>query len=333
MNKTPYSERSQRSQIALLRRHALDFLEEFGWPSTAKVQCVNHGYNTTFRVKAEGFPEAALRVNTNSGKTLEHIQAETAFVRHLSDAGVLVPKPLSSPEGDFVLCRDWEGARPLKAVLYTWLTGRLYRTGFTAAHGRQLGALTKQLHTAARGWMPPEGARLVRGGDPLGGLPWVMDEQKGHDIDLGVWREVWERTQDLYARIEAVPRLVIHDDLHMWNLMQTNAGMAVFDFDDMVLGWPIRDAAVTLFYIRRLNDAAKVEEAYWKGLGLSIGEAGLSTSDFELMVGARVLLLANDLAQSTNSELRAEFPGYVGKADRRLRRLLDEGVYLPLDSD
>lgn len=333
MNKTPYAERSQRSQIGLLRQHAIAFLQGFSWPGSAQVECINHGYNTTFRVRAEGFPEAALRINTNSSKTWEHIQAETAFVRHLSESGVLVPNPLSSPGGEFVLCRDWEGPRPLKAVLYTWLPGRLYRTGFTAKNGLQLGALTKQLHQAAEGWKPPDGAQLVKGGDPLGGLPWVMDEQQGHGIDLGVWREVWKRAEALYVRIDETPRIVIHDDLHMWNLMKTKAGMAVFDFDDMVLGWPIRDAAVTLFYIRRLNDAAKVEEAYWKGLGLTPEEAGLTQSEFELMVGARVLLLANDLAQSTNSELRAEFPGYVGKADRRLRRLLDDGVYLPLDSD
>lgn len=333
MKKPPYAERSSRSQVSLLRRHALTFLQEFGWPSSSLVKCVNHGFNTTFRVKAEGFPEAALRINTNSSKNLEHVQSEAAFVDHLSGQGILVPKPLAALEGQFVHCHEWEGPRPLKAILYTWLPGRLYRTGFTPKDGLNLGRLTKSLHEAAAGWTPPENGSLVLAGDPLGGLPWVMDDQKGFGIDLGVWKEVWERAKNLYSRMDKAPRIVIHDDLHMWNLMRTRQGMAVFDFDDMVLGWPIRDAAVTLFYIRRLTDAAKVEEAYWQGLELTHEMAGLSRAEFELMVGVRVLLLSNDLAQSSNSELRAEFPGYVKKADRRLKRLLDEGVYLPLDSD
>lgn len=333
MKKPPFSERSQRSQISLLRTHARQFLEKWGWPDDSQITCINHAFNTTFRVRAEGRPEAALRLNVNSSKEVEEVRAETAFVSHLSEKGLLVPRPIPSPEGQFVLERTWEGPRPLKAVLYTWLTGRRYYSHFTVKDGFHLGRLTRQLHEAAAEWVPPPGSKIRPAGDPLGGLPWVMDHQSGLGIDLGVWKEVLVRTQSLYRAMESLPRIVIHDDLHMWNLMKVKEGMAVFDFDDMVMGWPIRDAAVTLFYVRRLKDGQAVEAAYWQGLGLTWEEAGLTKEQFELMVGARVLLLANDLAQNATAELRAELPGYAGKADRRLKRLLDEGVYLPLETD
>lgn len=333
MKKPPYSERSQRSQIALLHTHARSFLARWGWPDDAQVNCINHAFNTTFRVRAKGKTEAALRINVNSSKEVEEVRAETAFVSHLKQAGLLVPQPLTSPDGQSVLESDWEGSRPLKAVLYTWLKGRRFDSQFTIKDGFELGSLTKRLHEAAANWSPPKGSTVRPAGDPLGGLPWVMDEQRELGIDLGVWKEVLARTSALYEQMAAKPRIVIHDDLHMWNLMKVRDGMAVFDFDDMVMGWPIRDAAVTLFYVRRLKDAEAVEAAYWKGLGLTWEEAGLTKAQFELMVGARVLLLANDLAQNATAELRAELPGYAGKADKRLRRLLDVGVYLPLDTD
>ncbi len=333
MKKPPFHDRGQRSQISLLHAHAREFLYQWGWPHDAKVTCVNHGFNTTFRVQAEGRPEAALRLNVNSAKTLAEVEGETSFVSHLSQSGLLVPQPLASPDGSYVLERDWEGPKPLKAVLYTWLKGRRYNSRFAVKDGFELGCLTTRLHEAASYWKIPARVKVRLAGDPLGGLPWVMEDQQGMGIDLGLWKEVLARTHSLYAGIESWPRTVIHDDLHMWNLMKVKQGMAVFDFDDMVLGWPIRDAAVTLFYIRRLKDAEAVEAAYWRGLGLTLDEAGLTKAQFELMVGARVLLLANDLAQNATAELRAELPGYVGKADKRLRRLLDDGVYLPLDSD
>lgn len=333
MKKPPYSERSQRSQIALLHGHARSFLARWGWPEDAQVTCINHAFNTTFRVRAKGRPEAALRINVNSSKGLDEVRAETAFVSHLRQQGLLVPQPLSSPEGECVLESVWEGSRPLKAVLYTWLKGRRYDSLFTIKDGFELGRLTQRLHAAAAHWTPPHEGSVRPAGDPLGGLPWVMDDQKGLGLDLGVWKEVLARTASLYEQMAARPRIVIHDDLHMWNLMKLKEGMAVFDFDDMVMGWPIRDAAVTLFYVRRLKDAEAAEAAYWTGLGLTWEEAGLTKAQFELMVGARILLLANDLAQNATAELRAELPGYAGKADKRLRRMLEDGVYLPLDTD
>ncbi len=326
--KPPYAARSQRAQIAEMRAQAKKMLNLFGWPSDAEFTCITHAYNTTFRVKAKGRPEAALRINVNSGSTVEQIRAETSFVRHLNRQGVLVPKPIAGTNESYVQTADWDLGRPLRSVLYTWIPGRCYEKHFGISDSYEMGRLTRSLHTAAESWVVPSDALVKPSGDVLGGLPWVMP-QTGLDFDLGLWEEVLDRTENLYKRLDAQPRRVIHDDLHMWNLKKSPEGMTVFDFDDMTMGWPIKDAAVTLYYLRRLPDAEKKEEAYWEGLGLHWNDAGLSRDELELMIGSRVLLMANDLAQNSTAELRDELPKFISTANERLKRLMTQKVYRP----
>jgi Ser/Thr protein kinase RdoA (MazF antagonist) len=326
--KHPFSARSQRAQIAEMRIQAKKMLRLFGWPDDSEFVCIAHAFNTTFRVRAKDRPEAALRINVNSASSLEHIRAETAFVQHLHSQNVLVPSPIKGLNGSHVQTVEWEEGRPLNAVLYSWIPGRSYENHFFEKDCFELGRLTQALHKAAENWEVPEGAVVRPSGDVLAGLPWVMP-QVSLEFDLGLWEDVWEQTAAIYKRMDPQPRRVIHDDLHMWNLKKAPAGMTVFDFDDMTMGWPIKDAAVTLYYMRRLPDPEKKEAAYWRGLGMSWDDAGLTRDEFELMVGSRMVLLANDLAQNTTAELQAELPDYVAVADERLKRLMTQKVYRP----
>lgn len=326
--KPPFSVRSQRAQIAEMRVQAKRMLQLFGWPEDSEFSCIAHAFNTTFRVRAINRPEAALRINVNSPSSVENIWAETAFVEHLHSQGILVPLPLTGLDGSLVQTIEWEGGRHLNAVLYSWIPGRSYENHFSEKDCLELGRLTQALHKAAENWEVPEGAVVRPSGDVLAGLPWVMPDT-GLEIDLGLWEDVWEQSTALYKRLDSQPRRVIHDDLHMWNLKKAPEGMTVFDFDDMALGWPIKDAAVTLYYMRRLPEADKKEAAYWRGVGISWENAGLTQDEFELLVGSRLILLANDLAQNTTAELRAELPEYVSVANERLKRLMTQKVYRP----
>lgn len=326
--KPPYAARSQRSQIAEMRLQARKMLDLFGWPQDSEFKCITHAYNTTFRVKAAGRPEAALRINVNSGSTVQQIRAETDFTTHLHNLGVLVPQPIKGLNGSCVQVTDWELGRPLRSVLYTWIPGRSYENHFSVKDSYEMGVLTKSLHAAAEPWSVPEDGLVKPSGDVLGGLNWVMPET-GLSFDLGLWEEIWDAAAEIYKRLDFQPRRVIHDDLHMWNLKKSPQGMTVFDFDDMTMGWPIKDAAVTLYYLRRQENAEPKETAYWKGLGLHWEDAGLTKDEFEILVGSRVILLANDLAQNSTAELRDELPKFISTADERLKRLITQKVYRP----
>jgi Ser/Thr protein kinase RdoA (MazF antagonist) len=98
--------------------------------------------------------------------------------------------------------------------------------------------------------------RLTRNGR-LRRLRRVVLEALQH-YDLRIERvalldRVIERADRLYARLyaDADGLILIHGDLHYWNVHVHRGDLHVIDFEDVMLGYPMQDVAVTLSYGRQ----------------------------------------------------------------------------------
>jgi len=322
-----YAALDEDGQVEVLRRVALTAADRFGLV-VRDLALVLHAYNTTFRVETDDGRRLALRVNTNSKSTPAHIAAQQAWLHALAtETELRVPDPLAAPGGGWdvaVDCPQW-GA-PLRTTVASWLDGDdVGQCDEEQAHA--LGRTMAALHDHAEGFVLPQGARLT-----------LFDEPLCHDHSLlegsvpmpaahaEVVTESLARCRRLFDEVFAGQRpIVLHADLHGGNLKWHEGRLAVFDLDDAGLGVPALDLAISTFYLR--SEPLGVEQALREGYAQVRDLPDVSDEQFEALVAARQLLLANSLLSSSTASLRAEAADYLDVTVQRLRGWLATGRF------
>lgn len=316
---TPYGELGSSAQMAAVRRALSDLLLRHrieGRPALVK-----NAYNVTFALeRPEG--RVAIRVNTGSNRTFEEVKGEIAWTEHLHVQGqVCAPAPVGLFAGSPLETVRVDGIdRDVPVVAYTWLPGRHVGKNRPSRHAFLLGRLMRRLHETTRDWTLPPGTSRPLLRNVVDELPWKLGDDP-------VFREALERGNAVVRRLESTPRRLCHFDLHFGNVKVWRGEMSVFDFDDCLIAWPGMDAAQAMFYLRREGPNDRLEQAFWEGAETSPEGLGLSRDEYEMLIGGRGLLLANDLAGTHSAALAAIAPKYIELIKCRLENLLRTGVY------
>ena len=322
-----YSDLDADGQAEVLRRVALAAADGFGL-GVADLSLVLHAFNTTFRLDTDDGRRLALRVNTNSQSTPAHIAAQQAWLHALAaETDVLVPDPVATPEGAWYVvvdCPEWGG--PLRTTAASWLEGDDVGE-CDAGQALALGRTMAVLHDHAEGFTLPAGAHLTVFDEPLmhdrSLLEGAVPLRPGH---AEVLAESLERCRRAFDEVGAGQRpIVLHADLHGGNLKWHRGRLAVFDLDDAGLGVPALDLAISTFYLRGGDPA--VEEALRTGYARVRPLPEVTSEQFEALVAARQLLLANSLLDSSTASLRAEADDYLDVTVQRLREWFDTGRF------
>ena len=322
-----YADLDEAAQVVVLRRVALAAAQGFGL-GVRDLTPVLHAFNTTFRLDTDDGRRLALRVNTNSQSTGAHIVAQQAWLHALAaETDVLVPDPVTTPAGRWyvsVECPPWGG--PLNATVASWLVGDDVGQ-CDEQQARALGHTMAALHDHAEGFRLPPGAHLTVFDEPLchdenlleGAVPMPQGHAEVVGESLALCRR---RFEEVYAGQRPI---VLHADLHGGNLKWHAGRLAVFDLDDAGFGVPALDLAISTFYLRAGDPA--VEQALRQGYAEARALPEVSDEQFEALVAARQLLLANSLFLSSTASLRAEATAYLDVTVERLRRWLDTGRF------
>jgi len=326
-----YDDLDDAAQVEALRPIALHAAAGFGL-EVDRMEVVLHAYNTTFAVDAAG-RRFALRVGTNSHSTPANAVAQQAWLCAIADeTDVRVPEPLRTPDGRWCVEVDAPMlGRPVLVTVASWLEGDDAEELRPDA-ARALGRAMATLHEHAAGWpLPPDGA-LPRFDTPLFGDEDALDRAPGLSADdRAVLDEARARTAEVFERLHRGAELrPLHADLHGGNLKWHDGRLAVFDFDDAGLGLPALDLAISTFYLRGAPPALEASLREGSATVAALPEA--AESDFEALVAARQLLLANSLLVSSTADLRGQAEDYTRVSLARLRRWLDTGAFTRLES-
>ncbi len=322
-----YADLDEAGQVEVLLRVALDAAEGFGL-GVRDLTLVLHAFNTTFALDTDDGRRLALRVNTNSQSTPAHITAQQSWLHALAgETDVLVPDPVTAPGGGWhvaVACPSWGG--PLNVTVASWLDGDDVGQ-CDEEQARELGRTMAALHDHAEGFRLPQGAHLTVFDEPLchdenrleGAVPMPSGHADVVSESLAICRR---RFDEAYAGQRPI---VLHADLHGGNLKWHAGRLAVFDLDDAGLGVPALDLAISTFYLRGGDPA--VERALREGYAGARALPEVSDEQFEALVAARQLLLANSLLLSSTASLRAEATAYLDVTVERLRGWLETGRF------
>lgn len=320
-----YTSLSERQQVGVVRSLLISALTKHGvlTPEMSLTK-VNHGFNTTFRLRGPGL-DVALRVNVNSRRTVADIQGEVFWMQYVGQTGrISVPEPVQLFDGR-PMTTVWseELDRDLPIVAFRWVKGRVASDPPSLRLARAIGQAMRTLHEITPGIELPEGSDRPVGRDVLDGLPWRLGNNPATT-------ETREKGDAVLQRLEEVlPRQLCHFDLHFSNVMRVKNGITLLDFDDSVWTWPAVDAAQTVYYLRCEIDGARLELAFWRAYGAKVTDLGVTEGDFESLVAGRQLLLANDLVQNVSAELVAIAPKYRRATVKRCEHFLTTGRFDP----
>ncbi|NRB02907.1 MAG: phosphotransferase [Rhodobacteraceae bacterium] len=219
----------------------------------AQVRFVAGRENQVFRVEHMG-RVYALRIKRKGYRSHAELTSELAWMAALGRAGVRVPAPVPSQQGAML-----ETVAGHDVDVLRWIDGPpLGQTGVplnlpdAAATFQDLGQTLAHVHDASDAWVQP---------DAFTRWAWDRDGLIG---DTPVWGRFWENPtlsvemRTLFEEVREVAGQVlpdlagtldyglIHADPVRENILRTDAGLAVIDFDDGGFGFRLFDIATAL---------------------------------------------------------------------------------------
>ncbi|MCB0824644.1 MAG: phosphotransferase [Armatimonadetes bacterium] len=321
----PFGELTHRQQLNLLRPIAREFAARFGH-ADAQISCINHGFNTTYKITTPDGTRYAMRININSFRTDGETNFELNWVRAIGEeTDIPVATPQVSKSGNMVESKavPWREEQ-LKCVLYSWLEGRGYPYRNSEKTAKHLGEVTTKLNQHGEQFQSPFRKKLTLFPDCIFGHPLdFRDAEK--EGDMAPVRELISRANDVIARLKKTPAIPIHYDLHAGNIKIKNGKAVLLDFDDCILGWPMLDASVSRFYFRHMKPAAV--DAYFRGLGWTPPDLGFTWEDFNTLQASRGIFLANEFLKMETAELMDMAKPYAIATIKRSEKFLRTGEW------
>jgi Ser/Thr protein kinase RdoA (MazF antagonist) len=318
--------RLRRLAVAALERYALE---------VERVRLLTNDFNGIFRVDAENGRKYVLRITLpEGGHSLEEIRSEMMWLAALRrDTGLSVPSPLATRDGALVTVVEADGIPEARhCVVFRWAPGPDLADRLTMENAEKLGALAAQLHNHAETFTPPDGFWL-RTKDKVFPYqePVVLFDDVYCDLVPVGRREIFhvaaERVQGALDRLAAgnVGRLVIHNDLHQWNVKVFRGEVYPLDFEDLMWGYPVQDIAVTLYYFLGCEAYGALRQAFKRGYTGHREWPEQLPGEIDAFIGGRALTLANLIVQDPMPEWQQQAPAFVERTEARLRALLETG--------
>jgi len=225
------------------------------WGGTA-LSLVSARENTVFRMQLSDGQIAALRLHRHGYQSRAAIESELWFCARLAEQGLPVSRPqptqqgalLAEADGSFASATEWLPGDPMGAAGVS-LAGSV---ADQVAQHFALGQLLARLHEVTLTLTLPEGFR--RPG-------WDIDGLLG---EAPFWGRFWEHPclsapeagrmrhlrrqlrSELFPHMAQGPVILIHADVLRENVLVSEQGPALIDFDDCGFGHPLYDLGTVL---------------------------------------------------------------------------------------
>ena len=285
--------------------------------------------NGVFRLDTADGGRYAMRVGLGppAGHTADEMRSEAAFLDTLrGEPGIIVPGVVRSRSGDVVVEASAPNVPHVRAcMVFTWLEGSLLADRLDEVAVDGLGEVMARLHRAAVQFDPPPGFFAPRFDTVYPyELPFIVFLDAGDDLlpphRRALYAEALGHVEGALGDLaEGEPMRVLHGDLHPWNAKVHHGRISVFDFEDIVWGWPVQDIATTLYYLWPADDF----DARWAEFRIGyerIAPWPDTGGEVATFIMARTLLLANDVI--SQPEWFAEAPAVYERGEYRIRDML-----------
>lgn len=320
MTARPFAELGEVGQARRLRPLVLAALERYEL-RVARLGLISNGWNGVFRADTDHGPYAVRVSRPQPSALARSVRSEVEYMRGLAASTELsVPSVVPNREGELVTLADAPGVpEPRECVVFGWLGGPNLAARRSPAKWTRLGELMATMHRFADGWTAPAHFDVPRYDSciPYGEPLVVFDPGRTELYGLeGLLREAVERTD---ARITSlwheIRPIVLHGDLHQWNVKVHRGVLSPFDFEDMLWGAPILDVATSLYYVRFDDDYLELARAFKAGYERRRPWVEREPGEVERLMFARAIDLLNAVVIDRSLELAGTMEAFVRRRE------------------
>jgi Ser/Thr protein kinase RdoA (MazF antagonist) len=270
----PFEGLTERGQILRLRRLADRVLQEYDLP-VKRVSFMVRMTNFLFRVETATSQKYVLRIYSDDDSTIEENRTEMFWLEAIHrDTDLRVVKPVRRRDGEYITLADLPGIlSKRRCALFSWVPGRPLEKHPTPDLYFQFGEMMARLHNHSEGLaVPPE--ICPKHWDKVFYYPderSIYREAKYRHLfppeRVALMDEAVPRCDQLLANLYKVscPPMLIHGDLHFGNVHVAGEQLYFLDFEDISLGFPVQDVAISLYYGRLLPEYPDLVSAFEKG--------------------------------------------------------------------
>lgn len=308
---TDADERTIAGWAALLEplgRRALDLYEL----DATGLSLISNDWNCVFCVDVADGSRRVLRVSLPGRRTRAEVEGEMEWLAALADGPVPVPVPERARNGDLVVEAAADGVpEPRVCVVFGWIEGVRLAETMSPEHMGALGEATALLHRQAASFLAPSGMKTWDSPYPFLDDEVLFDDE--HATIVGAaGRETFSRAKAMST--QAIARLqiaegprILHADLHEDNaFVQQDGRIALLDFDDSMLGWPVQDLGITTWALAAHDAFTELEAALRQGYEQVAPWPEREPGEARVFAASRSLMMANYAVQDHDPEYRAK---------------------------
>jgi len=279
----PFDLLTPDQQLQHLEYVARRSLPLWGIEVNAEVKLLSLSENATYLIYSEQSPvidnqgnpqPVILRVHRTGYHTHNAIRSELAWMKALqAEEKLTTPQAIAGTNGEYIQKINTEKLRESRfAVLFELIPGEAPDESQLIEPFKRLGAVTARMHKHARQWQRP---------DYFERLIWDFDGCLGEVQLWGDWHDGPGLTNEGSVLLENAQVLIqqrlrsfgsdadkfglIHADLRLANLLESDGETRVIDFDDAGLGWFMYDVAGAVSFIETRGDLTQLIAAWIAG--------------------------------------------------------------------
>jgi Ser/Thr protein kinase RdoA (MazF antagonist) len=303
----PYDQLTRLGRIRRLRHVALRALDDYDL-RVESVRFLTIDTNTMFEVRTTGGGRFVLRIYSEEETTLKENQAEIFWLNALvRDTDLKVSEPVPRRDGRYITIVSVPGVPACRrCVLFKWLPGRPLESYLTPANYHKYGQASAALHNHAYSLNPLPPHIKPKRWDKVFYYP---DEPVVYNTPeyrhlfprerIDLLERVIEQADRVFARLFADRdgEILIHGDLHFWNVHYHRGELYLLDFEDINRGYPVQDIAVTLYYGRDRPGYPGWRAAFQEGYAAVRPWPAEDERTIQTLMAARTVMFINYVAR------------------------------------
>jgi Ser/Thr protein kinase RdoA (MazF antagonist) len=323
----PYNELTMTGKIRRLRQLALKALEKYDlcieW-----VKFLTVATNTMFLIRTADGGKFVLRIYSDEETTLKENQAEMFWLDTLKrDTNLKVTEPIACRNGEYINIVSVPSVpEERRCVLFKWIPGQTLDNHLSSESYYKYGQLLAKLHDHASTLKPLPAHIQPKKWNKVFYYP---DEPVVYDIPeysylfpperVELVKKVIVHADDVFARLfeDKDGQILIHGDLHYRNVHFYRGELYALDFEDVNLGYPVQDIAVTLYYGRQHDGYNEWKAAFKQGYCSVKRWPTEGERTIETLMAARSVMFINYVARINPSPQE-----YIEKRCEELVRFL-----------
>ena len=329
-----FGELSERGQARRLRPLALAALARYDLEVTG-LRLISNGWNCVYRVDTTDGPQVIRVSRPSPGAHDRSVASEIEFMTALVEGTELaVPPVMRNRDGGLVtLASATDVPESRECVVFGWIGGPDVAEHRSPQTWEKLGELMATMHAFAETWAPSAAFHVT---DYDSCIPYgeaLVVFEPGRTELYGLEPVLREATDVTNQRIGELRRrgqsMVIHGDLHQWNVKIKHGILSPFDFEDLLTAAPILDIATSLYYVHGDDDYLDLARGFKAGYERIRAWPEREPGEMERLMFARSLDLLNAVLLDTSLDI-GDMERFVRKRGTMARIALGQEATTPL---